>query len=65
MEQFISSELLTQIIFWIGLVLGISNAITASFPSIKENPYYNFVMKILNFLAINIGKNKNHDAVKK
>ena len=63
-KQLLGADLVTQIVLWVGVILGIANAVTASFPSVKENAIYNFVMKILNFLAMNIGKNKNHDAVK-
>ncbi len=64
LNQLLGQHLVIQIGFWVGLAMGLANTITASFPSIKKNPYYNFVMKVLNFVAGNIGKNKNADAVK-
>ncbi len=64
LTQLFNADLVTQIVLWVGIILGIANAITASFPSVKENKVYNVVMNILNFLALNIGKNKNADAVK-
>lgn len=62
LTQLFGADLVTQIVLWVGVVMGLANAITASFPSVKENNIYNFVMKVLNFLAGNIGKNKNADA---
>lgn len=56
--------ILIQVGMYAGMVIGIANIITASFPSIGENKYYNFVMKVLNALSMNFGKNKNADAVK-
>ncbi len=63
LNQLLGADLVTQIVLWIGVVMGVANAITASFPSVADNSVYNFVMKILNFVAGNIGKNKNADAV--
>ena len=64
LTQLFNADLVTQIVLWVGLILGVANGITASFPSVKENKVYNVVMNILNFLAMNFGKNKNADAVK-
>lgn len=39
-----------------------ANAITASLPStVQGSAWYNMGMKLLNFLAMNFGKNKNSD----
>ncbi len=42
------------------LVAG-ANLITMFFPSVKTNPIYNSVMKVLNVVSLNVGKNKNAD----
>ena len=60
--QLFGGDIVTQIVLWVGVVVGLANAITSVFPSVKENKIYNLVMKVLNFLAVNIGKNKNADA---
>ena len=61
LARLFGADLVTQIVLWVGVVMGVANAITASFPSVKENSFYNLVMKVLNFLAGNFGKNKNAD----
>ena len=62
--QLFGNEAVTQIVLWAGVVVTASNAVTASFPSVKDNKIYNFIMRILNFLAVNIKHNKNADAPK-
>jgi len=47
------------------LLIAIANIITMLFPSVSTSPVYNAVMKVLNFLSLNILKNKNADGVKK
>ena len=54
-------DLLVKIALYVGSAITIANAITACFPSVGENKYYNIVMKILNFISINVLKNKNAD----
>jgi hypothetical protein len=63
LTQLFGSGLVAQVILWVSVIIGVANAITASFPSVKENVYYNFVMKILNFISLNVKHNKNADAV--
>jgi len=46
----------------ITIVITAANAITMAFPSTANNPFLNFVLKVLNFLAANVLKNKNADA---
>jgi len=46
------------------LLISVANLITMLMPSVKDNKVYNFVMKILNFIALNILKNKNADDTK-
>jgi len=38
-----------------------ANLITMFFPSVKENSIYNSIMKVLNMVSLNVGKNKNAD----
>ena len=59
--QLFGTDLVVTISVWVGVIVGLANAITAALPSVKDNKIYNFVMKILNYLAVNIGKNKNAD----
>ena len=47
------------------LVVAVANIITMLFPSVSNSPVYNFVMKVLNFLSLNILKNKNADDTSK
>lgn len=44
-------------------VITIANIITASTPSKSDNKVLNSILKILNIVSLNIGKNKNADAV--
>jgi hypothetical protein len=43
------------------LLVAIANIVTMLLPSVSTNPVYNAVMKVLNFLSLNILKNKNAD----
>ncbi len=45
-----------------GEVVMTANLITASLPTrFKDNPFMDFMMSALNFLAVNVFKNKNAD----
>lgn len=46
-----------------GAVIAVANFVTATTPSVGKNKYYNLIMKVLNTLAVNRGKNKNADEV--
>ncbi len=46
----------------ITIVITAANAITMLFPSTANNAFLNAVLKILNFLAVNVLQNKNADA---
>ncbi len=52
-----------QIALIIGAVVTIANAITAMFPTRAKNPVLSGILRVLNILAINIGKNRNADDV--
>ena len=47
---------------WLTIVVTIATVITAALPSVANNPIINFILKLLNTVAGNIGKNKNADA---
>ncbi len=47
---------------WLPIVVTIATVITAALPSVANNPIINFILKLLNTVAGNIGKNKNADA---
>jgi uncharacterized membrane protein len=50
---------------WIAAVTGIitaCTAITALTPSTSDDKIVNFILKILNLLSGNVGKNKNADS---
>jgi hypothetical protein len=47
----------------ISTLITIANLITMWFPTVKDNAIYNFIMKILNVLALNIKHNRNADEV--
>ena len=46
----------------ISLVVAGANAITALTPSVVDDAIVQKILNILNFLSLNIGKNKNADA---
>ncbi len=45
----------------ITIVITAANGITMLFPSTANNAFINAVLKVLNFLAVNVLKNKNAD----
>ena len=45
----------------ITFVIAVANAATVAFPSTANNPFLNLVLRVLNFLAVNVLKNKNAD----
>ncbi|WP_025899035.1 hypothetical protein [Sneathiella glossodoripedis] len=45
----------------IASVVTIANIITAATPTNHDNQILNAILKVLNILSINIGKNKNAD----
>ena len=65
-------EYLTQLLNWASLIpdwavlglaaSGASTVITLSIPSRSDNAFWDFVLKVLNNLAGNVGHNKNADA---
>lgn len=46
------------------VLIAIANLITMLLPSVKDSKIYNAIMKVLNFIALNILKNKNADEKK-
>ncbi len=48
----------------ITIVVTAANAVTMIFPSTANNAFLNAVLKILNFLAVNVLKNRNADESK-
>lgn len=58
----ISPETLETIAQWVVVIVTIASAVGTALPSVGNNKIYNFAMKALNFLALNVGKNKNADA---
>ena len=45
----------------VGMFVGIANVITMLMPSTTNSKAYNIVMKVLNWLSLNVLKNKNAD----
>ena len=46
----------------VGEIVLVANVVTASLPTrFKDNPFMDFMMSAMNFLAINVFKNKNAD----
>lgn len=45
----------------VGVLVAASNLVTMFFPSVIGHPAYDFFMKVLNALSLNVGKNKNAD----
>jgi len=65
METLFSSDILAKIAMYYAAIIAIANVITMLFPSVSNNAIYNGIMKVLNFISLNILKNKNADDVKK
>lgn len=68
MEQLLvdlfGSEIVAKVILWATMLVTVATFITSLFPSLHGNKFFGIVLKVLNVLAGNIGKNKNADAVK-
>lgn len=45
----------------VGMLVAIANFITMLSPSVHSNPIFNFVLRVLNVLSMNVGLNKNAD----
>ena len=69
MEQILvdlfGNALISKIIVWAGLIVTIATAITSVLPSLHDNKVFNIILKVLNFIAGNFGKNVNADAIEK
>lgn len=63
-NQLLGADLVTKIVLWAGLIVTIATALSAALPSLHDNKFFNVLLKVLNVLAGNFGKNKNADAVK-
>ena len=64
MEQI--NEILEAAPVWLTAITGVvtaATAITALTPSKSDDKVLNTILKVLNFLAGNVGKNKNADDV--
>lgn len=61
LSNLLGDSLVANILASVAAVVGLANMITMWFPSVKENKVYNFFMKILNWLSLNVIKNKNAD----
>ena len=64
MEQI--TEILEAAPVWLTAITGVvtaATAITALTPSKSDDKVLNTILKVLNFLAGNVGKNKNADDV--
>ena len=51
----------TEVMPWIGVVIGGANMITAATPSKSDDRVLNQIFGFLNLLAMNFGKNVNAD----
>lgn len=60
-----AQSIVTAIGLVYALIVAIANIVTMLSPSVSNSPTYNFIMKILNFLSLNILKNKNADDTSK
>lgn len=45
----------------VAFTIALANMITAVMPSVKGNEVYDTVMRVLNWLSLNVGKNRNSD----
>jgi uncharacterized protein YggT (Ycf19 family) len=61
LTNLLGESTILNILASVATVIGLANMITIWFPSVKENKVYNFIMKILNWVSLNIIKNKNAD----
>ena len=63
-KEFVSENTWAQMVAIAGALCLVANAVTMVLPSITNNKVYNVIMKILNTIAGNRGRNKNADEVK-
>tara|TARA_R110000803_G_scaffold27196_5_gene63671 strand:+ start:3006 stop:3245 length:240 start_codon:yes stop_codon:yes gene_type:complete len=45
----------------IALMIAMANMVTAVMPSVKGNEVYDTVMRVLNWVSLNVGQNRNSD----
>lgn len=50
-----------EVINWLTFVIAVAAAISTAVPSVGKSQWYTLAMKLLNFLALNIGKARNAD----
>jgi len=65
MLSFLNSLPFGEIITWATIIITAANVITVATPTRSDNMILDFISKIVNFLAVNFGNNKNADDVKK
>ena len=64
LTQLLGGDVVTKIVLWVGILVTVATAVCAALPSLHDNKFFNILLKVLNIIAGNVGKNKNHDAVK-
>ncbi len=45
----------------VAFTIALANFVTAIMPSVKGHEVYDTVMRVLNWLSLNVGKNRNSD----
>ena len=45
----------------VAFMIALANMVTAVMPSVKGNEVYDTIMRVLNWLSLNVGKNRNSD----
>tara|TARA_R110002012_G_scaffold116121_3_gene263541 strand:- start:580 stop:774 length:195 start_codon:yes stop_codon:yes gene_type:complete len=45
----------------VAFTIALANMVTAVMPSVKGHEVYDTVMRVLNWLSLNVGKNRNGD----
>jgi len=58
LTDFIGSDKCVAVI---AFFVAVANVVTAVMPSVKGNEIYDTVMKVLNWMSLNVGKNRNAD----
>jgi hypothetical protein len=52
---------LTEFLPWIGIAIGTANAVTAVTPTKTDDEFLSKILGVINFVAMNFGRNTNAD----
>ena len=58
MESFVNENMIAAVV---AMCVAIANVVTVFAPSVKNSEVYDTVMRVMNWVALNVGQNRNAD----